>query len=78
MQNIRINSRKRCTPPLNVGYKVGNRLIYIYGFDKNEKGNISKKEQEALKVFAKGLQKLTDNEVLKRIKKGELIEILND
>ncbi|MCF6291151.1 MAG: type II toxin-antitoxin system RelE/ParE family toxin [Desulfobacterales bacterium] len=41
-------------------YKTNDRAIYIHGFAKNEKSNLSKKELYALKEFSKILLGLSE------------------
>lgn len=39
------------------------RIFFLHGFPKNEKGNISLKEEKALKLLAKALVDLTDTQL---------------
>ncbi|MFN3233836.1 MAG: type II toxin-antitoxin system RelE/ParE family toxin [Gammaproteobacteria bacterium] len=56
-------------------YKQNNRLIFLYGFKKNEKANISNTELEAFKVFGKILKNMTDSEVVTAIKLKNFVEL---
>lgn len=56
-------------------YKKGDRAILIHGFAKNEKPNITKKELQAFKEFAKVLLGFSKNEIEFAIKNGVLIEV---
>ncbi len=56
-------------------YKKDDRAIFIHGFAKNEKDNLSPKEFNALKEFAKILFGLTTGEINIAIKNGDLIEV---
>ena len=38
-----------------VAFKRGSHLFYVFGFEKNEKSNISKREEDALKIVAREL-----------------------
>ena len=51
------------------------RWIYIYGFEKNERDNITKKELEALRLLAEDLLRLSDEQVLAAIRQGVLVEV---
>jgi len=44
-------------------YMQGNRSIYIYGFDKNEKDNLSKEELKDFRELSKTLSKITIKEI---------------
>ena len=52
-----------------------NRWIFVYGFPKNERSNIDKDEEEALKKLARHLLSLTAQDVTKATRAGELIEV---
>ncbi len=56
-------------------YKEKQRLIFIHGFAKNEKSNLSSKELRAFKEFSKVLLRLTKREIDLAIKNGDLLEI---
>jgi hypothetical protein len=58
-----------------VCYKKGDRAILIHGFAKNEKPNISKKELQAFREFAKILLGFSRKEIELAIKNGVLIEV---
>ncbi len=51
------------------------RWIYIYGFEKNERDNITTKELEALRLLAADLLRLSDEQVLAAIRQGVLMEV---
>ena len=53
----------------------GNRWIFVYGFPKNERSNIDKDEEEALKKLAGRLLSLTAQAVTTATQAGELIEV---
>ena len=59
-----------------VAFKIDNRSIFIYGFAKNEKDNISKSDEEQLKQYAKVLLGFTEQKIKNAIKIGELIEVV--
>ena len=56
-------------------YKKGDRAIFVHGFAKNEKANLSKKELIAFKELSKILLKLSPEEIEIAIKNKYLIEI---
>jgi len=56
-------------------YKSGNRAIFIHGFAKNEKDNLSAKELVALKEFSKILLSLTEDQIETAVKNGDFKEI---
>ncbi len=58
-----------------IAFKMQEKAIFIYGFSKNEKSNITKKEEDALKALAKIYFNYSDDQILKAIKAGELIEV---
>ncbi|MGO9443273.1 MAG: type II toxin-antitoxin system RelE/ParE family toxin [Thiobacillaceae bacterium] len=53
----------------------GNRWVFVYGFPKNERSNIDKDEEEALKKLAAHLLSLTAQSLGKARRAGELIEV---
>jgi hypothetical protein len=56
----------------------GSRWVFVYGFSKNERSNIDKDEEEALKKLASELIALTSQAIEKAEKAGELIEVICD
>ena len=58
-----------------VAFKKGNHCYFVYGFEKNEKDNITLNEEKALKLVAKALLSYTDIELNHYIKEGSLIEV---
>lgn len=70
---------KRGSTRTLVAFRQGNKAIFIYGFAKKERTNISDKELRALKMLAKELMSYTTATLTKATKAGELIEIeVND
>jgi hypothetical protein len=53
----------------------GGRWIFVFGFPKNERSNIDKDEQEALKKLATHLLSLTSLAIGKAKSDGELMEV---
>lgn len=66
---------KRSSLRTIVAYKTDNIAIFVYGFAKNNKANISEKEQKALKLLAKLYLGYSGKELEKAIKIGEFIEV---
>jgi len=58
-----------------VCYKKGDRAIFIHGFAKNEKSNLSKKELNAFKEFSKILLGFSKKEITLAIESGSFIEV---
>jgi len=58
-----------------IRYKKGNRAIFIHGFAKNEKSNLSKKELNAFKEFSKILLEFSETEITVAIENGNFIEV---
>jgi len=56
-------------------YKKGDRAIFIHGFAKNEKLNLSKKELIAFKELSKILLRLSPKELEIAIENKDLIEV---
>jgi hypothetical protein len=56
-------------------YKKGSLAIFIHGFAKNEKSNLSDKELKAFKAFAKILTGLTADQIAIAIKNGDFKEV---
>lgn len=51
------------------------RWVFVYGFEKNERGNISDNELEALKLLADDLLALTESQISEAVSKGSLLEV---
>jgi len=58
-----------------VCYKQGNMAVFIHGFSKNEKSNLSTQELSAFKEFAKILVELSPEALSKAIKNRDFIEV---
>ena len=55
--------------------KVKERIVFVHGFAKNEKSNLSKKELIAFKELSKILLSFTDEQLATAIGNGDLIEV---
>ncbi|HYN74394.1 MAG TPA: type II toxin-antitoxin system RelE/ParE family toxin [Candidatus Methanoperedens sp.] len=56
----------------------GNRWIFLFGFEKNDRANVTTKELEALQKIASDLLKLTPKDLDVLVAQGELQEICHD
>lgn len=61
---------------LIIAFKQEEKLFFIYGFKKNKKGNITKKELEALKEQAQTYLMLSEEQIQRSIETKKFIEIL--
>ncbi len=57
-------------------YKTGDRAIFIHGFAKNEKSNLSPKELKAFKEFSKVLLGMSIKQINTAIKNSDFIEVI--
>jgi hypothetical protein len=58
-----------------IATRKGSLWIFMYGFSKNERSNIDKDEEEALKKLATHLLSLSAQELNKAQRAGELMEV---
>ena len=58
-----------------VFFRSGDRTFFVYGFSKSKRNNINKKERKAYKETAKEYFSFTDEQIEKRIKHGQLLEL---
>lgn len=58
-----------------IAFKVNDKAIFIYGFSKGHKSNITKNEEEGLKDLTKIYFGYDENQINKVIKAGVLIEV---
>ncbi|HCU05643.1 MAG: hypothetical protein A2X77_00760 [Gammaproteobacteria bacterium GWE2_42_36] len=59
-----------------IAFKEGRDSFFLYGFAKNEKGNIKRNEQEGLKALAKIYFSYADNQLMRAVEVKELMEVL--
>jgi hypothetical protein len=57
---------------------LGDRWIFVYGFEKNQRSNISDRELEALKMLADDLLSLSKEQIAAAIDSGALLEVLHE
>ena len=69
--------RKRGGARVIVAFKLNEIIIFIYGFPKKEKGNITNKEKEALKALAKVYLAYTDDQLDEAVNTGAFIEVMS-
>jgi hypothetical protein len=58
-------------------FKQNDRAVYVHGFSKSSKGNISDKELQSLKELAAILLNMNNNELRAAISSGVLVEVNN-
>ena len=58
-----------------VATRAGERWFYLYGFKKNERADITPREQAALKALAKDLLGLSQEELQVALRDGAILEI---
>ena len=56
-------------------YKKNERVVFVHGFAKNEKSNVSKKELMAFKELSKVLLSLNSEQLKVAIENGNLVEV---
>ena len=61
-----------------VAFKSGKDCFFIYGFEKSAKSNISPNEERAIKVVAASLYANSDDDIIRLIKNGGLIEVSDE
>ena len=58
-----------------VAFEKNERAIFLYGFSKNQRDNISDKEKKALKLLARDLLGYGDRRLNMALRHGALIEV---
>jgi len=69
---------KRGSARTLVASNRGSRWFFVFGFEKNERSNISSKEKEALQCFAKDLLARIEDEIDTLVQIKELVEVHDD
>lgn len=59
-----------------LAFKINDLAIFVYGFSKNERDNITQKHKDALKAFAKVYFSYNEAQIAKAKRVGELIEVV--
>jgi hypothetical protein len=60
-----------------VATKRDDRWVFLYGFEKNERANISKDELKVLQEIAKTFLEFDDQQVAATVAVGEIVEVLH-
>ena len=58
-----------------LAYRQGETAVFLYGFAKNDRSNVSEREKEALKKLAKLYLSFTPEEWKTAVMSGELMEV---
>ena len=61
-----------------VATQKGNRWVFLYGFETNERDNISDKELKIFQEMAVDLLKPNDRQVDLALSEGEFVEVVNE
>jgi hypothetical protein len=61
-----------------IAIKRGDRAVFLYGFAKNERGNIDADELEEFRQLARGFLDLTAEQIAALIADNELMEVTDD
>ena len=61
-----------------VATQKGDRWFFLYGFEKNERDNISNRELKIFQEMAVDLLKLNDRQVDLALSSGEFVEVINE
>lgn len=69
---------KRGSARTLVATNKGNLWFFVFGFEKNERANISAEEKEALQTIAQDLLSRTGKELDAEVEDGSLQEICHD
>ena len=69
---------KRRAMRILIAYRHGDKAFFIYGFDKNERGNISQKELRALRRLAAELLDYREQSLRTALKAKELFEVMSN
>ena len=55
--------------------RIGSRYVFLHGFPKNNKANITPDEKKALQFAGKVFLKLSDEALVKALQSGVLLEV---
>lgn len=58
--------------------RTGHRYVFLHGFSKNEKANITRDEKKALQYAGKVFLELSVQELVKAVQAGVLLEVCCD
>jgi len=65
---------KRKSARTLLAVKINDRAFFLYGFEKNQRANITDKEKTAYKILAKNFLNMTNDELNKLLEKGSLVK----
>ena len=69
---------KRGSTRTLLAFKSQYRAFFLYGFSKNQRDNITPKEEKAYKIIARDLLELKEEVIKKLIKEGSLFQIVKE
>ncbi|MBY0544901.1 MAG: type II toxin-antitoxin system RelE/ParE family toxin [Gammaproteobacteria bacterium] len=76
-KRIAVNDRGKSAGIRTIlAYKTEKMAVFMYGFAKNKRDNVTKKELEALKLLGKIYFSYDDQQLRQAIHYGELIEVV--
>jgi hypothetical protein len=58
-----------------VAHREGDRLVFLHGFDKHEKDNISSREKKALHKLGDDYMAFRDADLSRMVRDGLIIEV---
>jgi hypothetical protein len=61
-----------------IALRRGDRAVFLYGFAKNERGNIDADELDEIRNLARGFLGLTAQQIATLIAENELMEVTHD
>jgi hypothetical protein len=61
-----------------IALRRGDRAVFLYGFAKNDRGNIDADELDEFRNLARGILGLTAQQIATLIAENELMEVTND
>lgn len=59
-------------------YRRAERAFFVYGFAKNDRGNIDRMEEEAFKKAARHVLTLSERHLAELVGKGQMVEVGDD
>jgi len=66
---------KRGSTRAIIAYKTTEQLVFLLGFAKNERVDITEKEKSALRMYANILVRLDNQELTVLLENGELVKV---
>ena len=56
-------------------FRRGERAVFVYGFAKNERANITAEEEEQFKEAARHVLRLTEKQLAELVNQGDFVEV---